>query len=174
MDSSAESGGRWGVNNSGIGSVEAGTLTRSTDYAYSGSTSFKLKKNSTTVGSTYAAQTLTIEPGKLYTLSAYLKITSLTAAANGGVYLEARYGSGTTADPYTYFQGEVANEVADWAQYSLSIDVPESSSANVQIRVRMKDAYGTAYFDAVQFEEGNVVNEYNLIQNGSFDLAHST
>jgi RHS repeat-associated protein len=147
-----------------------GSVARATDQKYVGSYSLKIVKNSTT-NQNYGFQWVTIEKGKTYTLSAYVK-TSGVASATYGAVLEASY--------YNSSGGRVLVHSApitgtnDWARLSVTFTVPaDSTSTNASAAPMLRYATGTAWFDCVQLEEGNVPNRYNLVENADFDYATS-
>ena len=136
------------------------TLTSGASYsttaAYMGIRSIKLTSANTTTAET-ASQTVTLTPGKTYTLSAYFKGTD-------GCVVSAQYGT-TEIDSIG-----IRNIGNDWGRESLTFTLPSGASSSVTIRVKMPAAVmGTTYADCVMLEEASAMNRYNLLENGDFN-----
>ena len=128
----------------------------STTAAYMGAKSIKLTSANTTTAET-ASQTVTLTPGKTYTLSAYFKGTD-------GCVVSVLYGT-TELD-----STGIHNVSGDWGRESLTFTLPSGAGSNVAIRVKMPAAVtGTTYVDCVMLEEASAMNRYNLLENGDFN-----
>ena len=57
----------------------------------------------------------------------------------------------------------------EWTKFSATIDCPLGSTTGISVGVGIKGNTGTAYFDEIQLEEGEVANPYNLVENASFE-----
>ncbi|MEE1261865.1 amidase domain-containing protein [Ruminococcus sp.] len=55
----------------------------------------------------------------------------------------------------------------DWQRLSISTTIPENTH-HFRIYCNLRYASGTAWFDCLQLEEGNAVNDFNALQNADF------
>ena len=150
----------WGNSTQGSGYY-------STDFAYIGSRSLKLTSNNNAANVNWN-QNLSLTPGKTYTLSAYAKCNTWnsTSHAYADVYLEFVY----TMNGTTYNNGPLSNKISgntDWTRLKVTFTVP-SNTIGVTIRCRLVFTVGTAWFDAIQLEEGYGVSPFNLVENCDF------
>lgn len=159
------------------GGTNTFTAANTTEQKYLGNQSMKI--NSTTVtgsssGRVYQDFTNTIlEPNKTYTLSAYVKTTGFsTTNQNYGALIGAT--SFDSANVATDFYSERIQKTTDtninggWKRLVLTFTVPADSS-KTRINLALRGITGTAYFDAIQLEEGDAPNTYNLLENGGFE-----
>jgi len=165
-DHSAELGGGWsgGTANGGSGSASISTAQQ-----YIGQKSFQITSAGTT-GIVSYEQNLTGVPSKTYTLSAYMKLPSaLTpgAGANAGAYVAVKYKA--TSSAWATVRSGIAVQGDEWIRASATVTLPAGTSGEMVLILAIENASGTAYFDAVQLEEGSVANTYNLLENSSFD-----
>lgn len=112
-------------------------------------------------------QAVTLEKGKTYTFSSYIKTNGITNNKNKGAFLFINYmkKDGT----YATIDSKFINGTNDWNRESLTFTLPSDAGSNtVYIRCGIEDESGTAYFDNLQLEDGEVVNRYNLIENADF------
>lgn len=159
LNHNAEATGNWTLN-SYDGSI--GTHTYETDQRYFGGKSIKLSK-SNTAGYEAAVQNITLEKGKTYTLSGYVKTSDVSGSS--GAFLRALY---NTSSGQAYLDSPILTGTNDWSRYSATFSLPsDASSANVSILL-MLTSTGTAWFDALQLEDGSVINRYNLVENADF------
>ncbi len=165
INSSGESDGNWtywywDVNN--------GSISMANNQSYYGSRSIKVTANGSNSSSRmYAYQWVTLEKGKTYTLSTYIKTDGVTNNNGGG------------ARPFVYFlesngarqnvNGEFVNGSNDWKKYSCTFNYPADATSDVVVSLGITGENGTAYFDGVQVEEGEIANTYNMIENSGFD-----
>ena len=98
-------------------------------------------------------QTVAVESGKTYTLSAYVK-------GSGSLQLKAITGANTVT-------GDVvpANS-SDWTRASLTFTAAASS---VTVVLAVPANGGTLHIDSAQLEEGPAPNRYNLVENADFE-----
>ncbi|MCL2105912.1 MAG: Ig-like domain-containing protein [Oscillospiraceae bacterium] len=162
---SFEFGGGWTPDPSNTG-IAAITDTQ----AFSGEKSMQLSnpaQSTTAVTQTYANGI--IEAGQSYTLSAYVKLPDTLAAANGGARLVLR-AENTTGD-FVEDSSEWITDAMDWTRYDTAISVPGHWTGTITIAASLKveDAGGIAFFDAVQLEPNACMNDYNLLENPLFD-----
>ena len=155
--------------------------------------SMKMMRKKT--GAVKFSQSVVLEKGKQWTLSAYVKANAIIANVqdvNGeevfvpgdGAYMRA-YQEGTSPD--TGFKSEaITGSTADafgdglaadgWERLRLSFKAPGSvGDGNVTMVVEfvLGGASGTVYFAAPQLEEGLVANPVNLLTNGDFFLTQN-
>ncbi|MDR0914043.1 MAG: DNRLRE domain-containing protein, partial [Oscillospiraceae bacterium] len=153
------------------------TSTELVDYEkkqYLGSSSVKINSPNSAAYYTYSMRQIndiSALKGKAATFSAYVKTSNVVDAGRttgiSGVYLKiaARDANGTEIalynSSYTLFGSE------NWQR--MSVTYPEVPENAVQLRIylQMRDAYGTAWFDCMQLEEGDCANDYNALESGN-------
>ncbi len=129
----------------------SGASTSSTCF-YTGRYSLKL------TASQYADQTVSVTAGKTYTLSARF------AGASGGV-LKVFNGNTQLAVSDTV---QTLDNTTDWQRGAVTFTVPAGvETVTVHIE-KPSGSSGTTYVDAVQFEEGEAPNRYNMLKNSDF------
>ena len=153
------------------------TAFRSEDESYFGKYSYKIISTAYTSGSRARIyqdiNSSIIQPGKTYTLSAYVKVTDLASSdTNYGAEIAAA--SIDSSGAATFYYSELLNEVTDekadngWRRLNVTFTVPANSN-KTRINLFLRSATGTVYFDGVQLEEGEAFNRFNLIENASFE-----
>ena len=151
-------------------SGSTGTHTYSTGQKYLGDQSVYLQKTNST-SYECARQTLTLEKGKTYTLSGYIKTENVSQSTMGALIQATYYDSqgGSIGARTTLLSG-----TNNWARYSTTFTVPaDSSTTTVYIFCLVWNSTGKAWFDGLQLEEGCIANRYNIIDNADFDYVTS-
>lgn len=180
IDVSNEAGGignnyYYQKGNGTIGSQTSsgGTVTIDENNSYLGSKSIKVNHSGASQIYTYAMHENNADDikGKTVTLSAYVKtknITegSLSGAAGAIVRFKALNGSTTLLDTNSVALQDTVTG-SEWERISLTVDVP-SNSTTYRIYFALRNAQGTAWFDCMQLEEGDVMNDYNALANSDF------
>lgn len=126
----------------------------SNDIAYLGDRSLKLTSSS---DNQYVEQSLTVEKGKNYTFSAYMK-------NDVDVQLELRYLNSQNEEVTSI---EIVSASSEFTREDVTIYYDSSSSSDLTIRITLLTS-GSLYLDNIQLEEGEVANQYNLLENSSF------
>lgn len=107
--------------------------------------------------------------GKDITFSAYVKTKNISQIYSGGA-------TGAMLELVCYSSdGTVLSDdssigltgTQDWQRISVSASVPENTDY-ICIYCNVRYASGTAWFDCLQLEDGNSVNDFNALQNGDF------
>ncbi len=154
-----------------------GTATFDSSQAYLGSKSVKIKINTATAtGGLSMVQYVTdYVSSDTYTLSAYVKTDNLvmgTGSSVGGACVAARIvnADGSITRKYSrMLLGSTDTGVDNgWQRIHLTFDVP-SGATDVRVVPMVYNATGTAYFDCMQLEKNDTVNNYNLLENSSFE-----
>ena len=114
-----------------------------------------------------------LEPGVKYTVSGYIKTKDVASAAEnyGALIGVTSFNSDNTTTDFLseHIKGTTDASINNgWRRVSLTFTVPENSSKS-RIQLALRAATGTAYFDAVQVEQYNVPNTYNMLENASFE-----
>ena len=146
----------------------AGTNDYSTEESYLGKQSIKIY-NSNGLGALDMEHSTTVERGKTYTLSAYVKTKDLPANTSGGAKIFIGY---TDPSGTCHYSQRWIRENSDWQRVEVSLDVPSdakltsgtSNKTNIWASVCLDSATGTAYYDCIQLEDGSIANRYNLIE----------
>ncbi|MDF2511620.1 MAG: wapA1, partial [Herbinix sp.] len=162
--------------------IKTGTCTETvgnSSYSYIGGKSLKIGVSSATAGSNIRyRQMLTsedVKPGGYYTFSGYVNtlegFTPLNQDSYGAALLVYCYlPDGTAKSFYSDFITSATNNGLNngWRRLNVTFQVP-SNATNISVNLILKSANGSAYFDALQLEEGNAANAYNLLENSSFE-----
>lgn len=147
--------------------VDKGAISLVNNEKYFGNRSIKVVANGATKTSRmYAYQWVKLEKGKTYTLSTYIKTQGITNTNGGGARPFIYY---LTANGRQYVDGEIVNGTSDWSRYTCTFTYPEEATTDVVVSLGITGENGTAYFDGIQVEEGQVANTYNLVENSGFD-----
>ena len=163
-DHSAElKNGTWAQSN---WSSPGGQLTVDSTTAYLGTNSLKVTQNQASPTRAGAMQTLTSVSSGTYTLSAYAKTNQATGGRGAAVYAVA-YNGGTELGTFT---GKGISGTNDWQRISCTFTLPQGTNKLV-VYAGLCYSNGTAWFDGLQLERGNVVNSYNLLENPDFSYA---
>lgn len=134
------------------------TLSLSQEEKYIGANSLKIvSATNSTIN-----RTISIDKGKYYTLSAYLKTNSKAKIAIS----------------YTNQNNEIirsySNEIENSDDfYRCDTTIYYSSQATTDLKIEVITNAGTTYLDAIQLEEGEVVNQFNIIENSDFKNGYS-
>lgn len=107
-------------------------------------------------------------PGMSLTFSSYVKTSNVVASKSevSGAMLKLKFLSsdGTVIleknSPSIYGNNQ-------WQRISVSVIAP-STTAKIEVYCGLYDAQGTAWFDCLQLEEGDCMNNYNAISNSDF------
>lgn len=117
-----------------------------------------------------ATQTVTLTSGKTYTLSGYVKTTGISGEGEGAS-LKLTVGSDTFSSDYLNTNTDTAMDEG-WRRLSVCFTMPDgSTSATAQLT--LSGVTGTAYFDAIQIEEGKVPGAYNMLENAGLEVTDS-
>lgn len=102
--------------------------------------------------------------GDPFVVSGYVK----TAATTGKAYIKVEY-----FDASMVWLGQRDSYgltgTHDWTRLQTVITNVPTGTVKIRISFALDAGQGTAYYDAIQLEKGNVVNAYNLIENSSFE-----
>ena len=164
----------------------AHTSVVSSDKAYIGLKSLKHTVTDVTTngGATFrqnfSSSNGIIEGGKTYTASAYINTSGLTRDADtnssfdygAAVMVNVKTPSGETRY-YSENIHKTDSTINDgWERVFTSFTVPQNYT-NVSVELVLRNATGTAYYDAIQLEEGDVANAYNMLENNDFTYSDS-
>ncbi|MFR0925564.1 MAG: RHS repeat domain-containing protein [Ruminococcus sp.] len=165
--SAASKGGKVTVDNSAA-TEEDGY------YQYLGTTSLKVEnptsENNSAFFTGFAHQFKeTTFNGKDVTFSAYVKTKNVKQIYSGGsvgaiLKVKCLDSSGKTVKEINSIG---LTGTLDWQRISVTANVP-STTASIRVYGLIRYASGTAWFDCIQFEEGNCANNFNALQNSDF------
>ena len=165
--STASKGGKVTVDNSAA-TEEDGY------YQYLGTTSLKVEnptsENNSAFFTGFAHQFKeTTFNGKDVTFSAYVKTKNVKQIYSGGsvgaiLKVKCLNSSGKTVKEINSIG---LTGTLDWQRISVTANVP-STTASIRVYGLIRYASGTAWFDCIQFEEGNCANNFNALQNSDF------
>ena len=165
--STASKGGKVTVDNSAA-TEEDGY------YQYLGTTSLKVENPTSEDNSAFFTGFAhqfkeTTSNGKDVTFSAYVKTKNVKQIYSGGsvgaiLKVKCLDSSGKTVKEINSIG---LTGTLDWQRISVTANVP-STTASIRVYGLIRYASGTAWFDCIQFEEGNCANNFNALQNSDF------
>ena len=108
-----------------------------------------------------------ISANESYTVSAYVKINSLSGA--GGAYVGVYHDN-------TLYKSRIYSGTGEWRRITYTFTPTSAVSANNwNIEIGTTDMTGEVLVKNIQLEKGTVANRYNFIENGHFkEVAGST
>lgn len=114
-----------------------------------------------------------LKPGHTYTLSGYVKTSNIansTGDSGACLAIDVFHADGTFTKRYSEFlYGTTDTKINNgWRRLSVTFTVPDNAS-KTRINLTVRDTTGTAWFDAIQIEEGESANVYNMVENSSFE-----
>ncbi len=127
-----------------------------TSEKYQGLKSFKFSAG-------YMTQPVTVEPGKTYKLSAYIKSNS---SNNGKAYMSFSHDDSMNLETFD----KTFNVTNEWREYSFNFTVPNGVLGKNKLTIS-SSSDNIIYFDDIKIEDesSNLYNPNNLINNGNFD-----
>ena len=152
----------------------------SSDYAYIGQKS--LLVNTTEIsalnGTANVNQSVSgLVAGRDYTFSAYVKTTEMSDVHSGSrtgafVALRTTDTDGNMSTVFSEFIGADTSVAINggWRRLNVTVKLP-TGCTSAQFFAGVMNSIGKVYFDCLQLEEGTVVNDYNLLENSSFENA---
>lgn len=165
MNGSAEYDGYWQESNWGN---NKGTFSMSTEEKYSGNRSLKITNAGSISYYAFYIQEVVVPKGKTYTLSAKAKATNLGNTEGGQIFVYYHNANGQLVRDYP---NEFIKKTDGWEEYSFTFTYPSDATSNLVVCVGLMGCEGTIYYDDVQLEEGNIANQYNMIENSEFAYA---
>lgn len=159
-NSSFESSSGWTTNS---GNASTGSWSYASS-GYMGAKALMIKRtaNSGSFGiQPTSSYYCTVEPGKTYTLSAYVKTSGMSGSGTGARLALMLSGA-------TVATSEAITATKDWTRLEVTYTHPATASTTSIIPCLQNGTSGTAYFDCVQFEKSANASRYNLIENGDF------
>ena len=114
--------------------------------------------------------------GKTVTLSAYVKLSNITAGnLSGGagaiVKFKCLNGNTTLSDKNSIALTQTVKG-SEWERLSLTVSIPQATT-KFRMYFGIRNAQGTAWFDCMQLEEGSVANDYNALSNSDFSSTNN-
>ena len=135
------------------------TLSLSQEDAFIGQNSLKIV--STADGKTIT-RSIDVSKGKNYTFSAYLKTTNNVKLALS--YIDTNAETVRT-------EGNLVENTDDFYRSDVTINYSETATSSLVLEIIVDN--GTTYVDALQLEEGDVANNYNIVANSDFSNGYS-
>ena len=147
------------------------TLSVDTTQHYLGLKSLKVDASQPTSAPFVAGyQVVPVTPGETYTLSAYIKTDNLTPDRDpyGACLSIAFYSSADLNQSlisYGFSEGILGTN--DWQRIKMTATAPSNAEVAC-LQYSTMEASGVAWFDCLQLEVGNTMNDYNMLENSSF------
>ena len=141
-------------------SGQNGVSSISDEYSHSGLKSLKFEALYALIEAG-VNQEVDVEKGKYYTFSAYIKRGYVTSNA----FLRMHY-----EDSEGRYKEAISNSIVpdeDFERLDVTIFYPSDAKGKLNLEACL-DGRGIMYIDDVQLEEGEVVNNYNMIENSDF------
>ena len=135
------------------------TLSLSQEDAFIGQNSLKIitSGNNKTI-----TRNIDVSKGKFYTFSAYLKTTNCVKLALSYKDLNGLI---------VRVMSDLLEVSSDFYRSDVTINYPETATSSLVLEIIVDN--GTTYVDALQLEEGEVANDYNIIENSDFSNGYS-
>lgn len=135
--------------------------------AYIGTKCIRIGSTSAS-GDGAALQNLTVKAGKRYVFSAYVKAVVNELAANGRIWLQVEDTAKNLA--VVADSSSIQTSTDGFQRLSVAFTAPDNGTGNAALRllVRTRNFKGTAWFDGLQLEEGEVAGRLNLVSNNCF------
>ncbi|MDP4120680.1 MAG: RHS repeat-associated core domain-containing protein, partial [Bacillota bacterium] len=168
-DSSVESGGST-YSTATWDSSAAGTFAVDTTTAFLGSKSLKITNTGSTQFSNWYDKTVSTGAvnGKDFTLSAYVKTSSVSASAtNGGAVVRMDFLNSNNSVISSATSPVGTTGTNDW-QRIFVIGTAPTNTTQIRVDFGVYNAQGTAWFDCMQLEQASCMNSYNALENGDF------
>lgn len=124
-------------------------------------TGFNSLKFSSMYDNAKVSNSIDVTKGKYYTFSAYVKTALYSTPVRLCMYYENEEGR------YIEMCSDGITTGNDFERLDLTIFYPETARSSLGLGICM-NGKGLCYIDDVQLEEGEVVNNYNLIENSDF------
>jgi Carbohydrate binding domain len=144
------------------------TVTRDTTIKYSGEASAKIVNSATTDDSTLLQYYPALKPSTTYRFTAMMKTDSVVKDDSGdnysGAIVQVYTGGGNWFVPTGGISG-----TNDWQLVEKIFTTPEIPNTNWYIRLRLREASGTVWYDNVKLQELND----NILLNGTMESASS-
>lgn len=141
-------------------SGQNGVASISDEYSHNGLKSLKLEALYVSIEAG-VNQEVDVEKGKFYTFSAYIRSGRITSNAFLRMHYEDFEGRYKEAISETIIPDE------NFERLDVTIFYPSDAKGKLNLEVCL-DGRGFIYIDDVQLEEGEVVNNYNMIENSDF------
>ncbi len=153
---------------SGTSGGSTGTCFYTPNEKYYDGSSFCVYKTNTS-GAHYYRQQVALEKGKTYTLSGYVKTNNISNSNSKGAGLFVTYKNSSGIDQIS--ESSLVKGTNNWRRDEITFTLPANSTSNVvYVDLGIKSETGTAFFDCIQLEDGNIANRYNYMSNGDFSL----
>lgn len=151
--------------------TSTGQMSIASGVASLGNNSLKVTQTQSGTGKVSAKQVITgLQSGQEYTFSAYVN-TEGVSDGYANLFVQA-----VTGDPNpTEFIGRsgINGTTTTWPRISVTFTVP-AGTTEVSVHAGLINTAGTAWFDCLQLEIGNVANPYNLLENASLEYTDGT
>ncbi len=102
-----------------------------------------------------------------FTFSGDIKLPSSLSGGEGASLHLASFGDNSQQMSGDGYSKWLTSET-DWVRESVTINVP-AGATEIECAFGLKESTGTALFDCLQLEESDVANDYNMVENSSFD-----
>ncbi|CDM67294.1 Hypothetical protein CM240_0115 [Clostridium bornimense] len=146
----------------------SGSGEYTTSEKYDGSKSLKITKTDAVSRQYVQDLPVGMEKGKAYTFSAYVKTDNIVATGNKGAGLAIYYLNKN--GNYEEVTSDFITGTMDWQRIQVTFTIPADAKSNhLIVRPLVQEATGTAYFDNLQLEEGEVANRFNYIANSGLN-----
>ncbi|MGY0374140.1 DNRLRE domain-containing protein [Clostridium sp. JNZ J1-5] len=149
-----------------------GSSTYDTTIKYLGSKSLKTVKNDN-IKRRFHKQQVTLTKGNTYTLSAYIKTDNVSNDNKKGAaaFISYQDENGNTQTVYS----DYVSGTNDWERQEVTFTLPANAASDtIEANLGIVEESGTAYFDAIQLEDGSIANRYNILENPNFIYGSDT
>ncbi|MCI5552530.1 MAG: DNRLRE domain-containing protein [Tenericutes bacterium] len=143
--------------------LDTESISLASNVSHSGNRSLKIICWSIKGGNVY--KSVTVPKGKWYTFSAYIKDAKVIHS-NYSIQLYLSYKDKEGKEICSI--GDFVVPTDSFEKYTATLYYPEDAQSELKIQIYF-EPYASIYMDDIQLEEGEVANNYNMLENSGFE-----
>ena len=143
--------------------LDTESISLASNVSHSGNRSLKIICWSIKGGNVY--KSVTVPKGKWYTFSAYIKDAKVIHS-NYSIELYLSYKNKEGKEICSI--GDFVVPTDSFEKYTATLYYPEDAQSELKIQIYF-EPYASIYMDDIQLEEGEVANNYNMLENSGFE-----
>lgn len=143
--------------------LDTESISLASNVSHSGNRSLKIICWSVKGGNVY--KSVTVPKGKWYTFSAYIKDAKVIHS-NYSIQLYLSYKDKEGKEICSI--GDFVVPTDSFEKYTATLYYPEDAQSELKIQIYF-EPYASIYMDDIQLEEGEVANNYNMLENSGFE-----
>lgn len=158
----------WNTNNSGTLALDnSKEKVDDENVQYLGKSSLRICQTNAADTTFYQTISASELAGNMVTFSSFIKLNGINLNPdNKGAFIRARY-LNEQGSEISYEDSKVYSGDKKWKRVSCTFKVPQNT-VTIEMHCGMKNAVGSAWFDCMQLENYDCMNDYNLLENSDF------